>query len=78
MELRGDDVLKVEYVSEDDAWNSLKEEKVLENNRNWQMDLDDNPLQAQQLCGLYETAEDRDSNMISKRANHFLQHRRNW
>lgn len=38
-ELRSrDDVLKVEYVSEDDAWNSFKE-STLETIRNWQMDL---------------------------------------
>ena len=56
-ELRSrDDVLKVEYVSEDDAWNSFKEEY-----------LDDNPLAGSSSYAVYmKPQEDKDSNMISK------------
>ena len=65
-ELRSrDDVLKVEYVSEDDAWNSFKEEYFGDNPELADGFKDDNPLAGSSSYAVY-MQEDKDSNMISK------------
>lgn len=68
MELRSrDDVLKVEYVSEDDAWNSFKEEYFGDNPELADGFKDDNPLAGSSSYAVYmKPQEDKDSNMISK------------
>ena len=67
-ELRSrDDVLKVEYVSEDDAWNSFKEEYFGDNPELADGFKDDNPLAGSSSYAVYmKPQEDKDSNMISK------------
>ena len=66
-ELRSrDDVLKVEYVSEDDAWNSFKEEYFGDNPELADGFKDDNPLAGSSSYAVYMKQEDKDSNMISK------------
>ena len=66
-ELRSrDDVLKVEYVSEDDAWNSFKE-YFGDNPELADGFKDDNPLAGSSSYAVYmKPQEDKDSNMISK------------